>query len=218
MPEPSRRPQEPPAPEPTPTPEPAPLEEAGELTVEPAEASATPGSPAEKPPSNLDLLRSQYETARADRRETIPIAPGRFNGNLAAKYKPIPWSDTRKSARRAAKGGLSEENELNYAAGQLAKACETILFRAVDGGELEPIHLAAERFKDGSPIRYDERLCEILGIEVTPGLSTEQIVRLVFLNEHALDAHYMRFDAWLKEIAPGDEDDEDESEGRERPT
>jgi hypothetical protein len=207
MPEPSGSPTRtrPPTPEPDP---PTPPEEE-------AQAPA-PGSPADKPPSVLDRLKEQHAEATEDRRTTIQIAPGRFDGNLAALYHPIPWTDTRKSARKAQRGGLNEEAELNYGAGQLAKACEQILVRVEDGGELIPLHEAVDEFKDGGPVRYDARLCKALGIEVTPGLSPAAVVRLVFKHAHALNDHYTQFDLWLKESMEGDEEDE---EGlTERPT
>lgn len=168
-----------------------------------------PASPAAPPPSNLERLKEQYEAATEDRHTTIQIAPGRFSGNLAARYRPIPWTNTRKQARKAARGGFSEDSELNYAAGQLAKACETILIRMEEGGDFIPMHEANERWRDGQPVRYDSRLCEALGIDLTTGLSPSAIVRLVFKHPHALNAHFVEFDQWLKE-QQGSDDDEDE--------
>lgn len=186
---------------------------------EPDTEDVAPGSPVAPPPTNLAKLRQQYAESGEDRRETIPIAPGRFDGNLAARYHPVEWSDTRKRIRKAAKRGLSEETELNYAAGQLVKACETILIRLEDGGEFVPLHEAVPRWKDGPPVRYDSRLAEAIGIDVPAGASPASICRLVFKNPHALNDHYVTFDQWLREATEGDEDDEDEDGSLEdRPT
>lgn len=186
--------------------------------VEEAAAPApAPGSPAQPPPSNLDLLRSQYEAATEDRRTVIPIAPGRFNGNLAARYKPVEWSNTRKSARRAAKGGFSEDSELNYAAGQLVKACDAILIRMHDGEDFVPLHQARPGLSD-QPIRYDHRLAEVLGIDAAPTLTATAICRLVFKFPDALNAHYVEFDAWLKEQTDADDDDDEPEDVADRPT
>lgn len=180
-----------------------------------------PGSPAAPPPTNLARLRQQYEEAHEDRRETIPIAPGIYDGNLAARYHPIEWSATRKRLKRAARRGMSEETELNFAAGQLAKACDEILIRVEDGGDYVPLHQTVARWKDGPPVRYDTRLAEAIGIDIPAGASAAAICRLVFIDPHVLDAHFMQFDAWLRGViaADDDSDDEDRMEALEdRPT
>lgn len=180
-------------------------------TDPPAEDTA-PGSPdGLAPPRVLDRLREQYESAGEDRQITIPIAAGRFDGNLVARYRTIPWTDTRKRARRAQKSGLSEESELNFAAGQLAKACETILIRLEDGGDFVPLNTIPGTDFGEMPIRYDDRLCQALGIDPVPASPTA-ICRMVFRNPHALNDHYLEFEQFIKEASEGDEDDEDDAD------
>jgi hypothetical protein len=142
------------------------------------------------------------------------IVPGRFNSALAARYKPIPWTEQRKRIRAMAKRGESEETELNYGAGIIAEACEEILVRAEDGGELIPLRDAAKEFA-GEPVRYDGRLCRLLGIEGGEELRAPAICRLVFRNPQALNAHFAELEAWLRE---GTVDDEDEDGEGVRPT
>lgn len=189
--------------------DPRPPEDASSDADVPAEDTA-PGSPdGLAPPRVLDRLREQYESAGEDRQITIAIAPGRFNGNLVARYRTIPWTDTRKRARRAQKSGLSEESELNFAAGQLAKACETILIRLEDGGDFIPLNTVPGTDFGDMPVRYDERLCRTLGIDPAPGSPTG-ICRMVFRNPHALNDHYLEFEQFIKEASEGDEADEDD--------
>lgn len=161
------------------------------------------------PPSVLESLRQAYAEADSERRTVLMIVPGRFNSALAARYKPIPWTEQRKRIRAMAKRGESEETELNYGAGIIAEACEEILVRAEDGGELVPLHEAAAEFAE-EPVRYDARLCRLLGIEGGEELRGPAICRLVFRNPQALNAHFAELEAWLREgtVDDGDEDGE----------
>lgn len=189
-------------PDPTPDPDPTPAEPQEPTSVE--------------PPSVFERLQEQYAQASAERRTTIPIVPGRFSGNLAARYKPVDWEQIRKRIRRAAKGGMTEEDELNYGAAVIAEACETILIRLEDGGPLVPMHKAYSKWRDGEPVCFDERLCEALGVEINPGYNAAAICRLVFKNPAALNDHFADLDAWLKEAVP--DDDEGDGDSGERPT
>lgn len=170
-----------------------------------------------EPSSIFDDLREQYHEATEDRRITIPIAPGRFHGNLAARYRPGPWSDYRRRAERMMRrGGGSEEAELQFAAQTLVQCCETILYRPTDATELVPMHEANPIWRGGEPVRYDDRLAQAVGIDPSPGSATA-ICRLVFRNPAALNDHFVTLDAWLKEAIGSDEEDEDEG-GRVPPT
>jgi hypothetical protein len=168
------------------------------------------------PPPVFERLQKAYEEAGVDRRTTLPIVPGRFGGNLAARYRPVDWERIRRKIKRAARGGMTEEDELNYGASVIAEACETILIRLEDGAALVPLHRAYSKWRDSDPVRFDERLCEAIGINYNPGLNAAAVCRLVFKNPQALNDHFAELDAWLKEAVAGDDEDEDGTE--ERPT
>lgn len=210
-PKPSSRQQQPQPPaEPAATPPPAPSP--------PDEEAPSAGSPTNAPPTILTRLRKQYEQAGEDDRETIPIAPGRFDGNLAARYRRLDWTLIRKKARAAHKRGESEESELQYAAEIITRACEMIVIRPEDGGDFVPLHEEVARWKDGAPVRFDSRLAEIFGID---SVEPTVICRMLFKNPQALNDHFVDLDAWMKENRAGDEDDEideDDEEGRLPPT
>lgn len=173
----------------------------------------TPGSPPVKaPPTNLAKLRSQYETARGDRRETIPIAPGIYGGNLAARYHPIEWSETRKKVAKLQRKGASDEQALNFAASCLVKACETIMFRPDDDSELVPMAEITPELAAGSPIRFDSRLAEAIGIELTGTEKDTAICRLIFTDPNILDSHFTQFDLWLRGLVGGDDDEDEDAE------
>lgn len=163
-------------------------------------------------PSVLDTLREAYHEADAERSTVLMIVPGRFNSALAARYRPIPWTEQRRRIRRMAKQGDSEETELNYGAGLIAEACEEILVRTEAGGPLKPLHEVVPEFA-GQPVRYDARLCQTLGIEHRDGMRGPQVCRLVFNNPQALNQHFAELEAFLREGAVDDEDEEGDGEG-----
>lgn len=160
-------------------------------------------------PSVLDALRRQYADADQERRTTLLIVPGRFQGNLAARYKAVPWSEQRRKIRQAAKAGESEEAELNYGAGVIVDACEEILVRPEPGKPLVPMHLAVDDFKGGEPVRYDPRLAKALGIDPA-GLDPVGVCRMVFANPAALNQHFAEVDAFLREAVGGEDEDDEE--------
>lgn len=186
------------------------------MTEDPTQTGAatpTPSTPA-TPPAVFDTLREQYNEVSADRRTTISIVPGRFSGNLAARYMPVDWKEIRKKAKRAARGGMTEEDELNYGASVIAAACETILIRMEDGAPMIPLNEAYEKF--GSElVRYDARLAEAIGIPDVEAGKTPQtaVVRLLFKNPAALNDHFAELDAWLKEATPSEDDEAADGEG-----
>ena len=163
-------------------------------------------------PSVLDDLRRAYQESGEERRTILPILPGRFGGNLAARIRPIPWTDQRKKARRIARQGATEESELDFAAATIAQATEEILVRNLDTGELEPMADTVDEW-NGVPVRFDDRLARVLGID-NPPRASRSICRLVFKNPAALNDFYVEVNNFLTESSPGDDEDEDE----ERPT
>lgn len=167
----------------------------------------TPTADLAQPGSVFDALREQYQEATEDRRITIPIAPGRFGGNLAARYKPGPWSNYRKRAERTFRSGGGEEAELQFAAATMVQCCETILYRPTDTADLVPMAEVNSAWRGGEPVRYDERLAQAVGLDPIPGHAAA-ICRLVFKNPAALNDHFTTLDAWLKEAISSDDDDE----------
>lgn len=179
---------------------------------EPREADETVIS---EPSSVFETLGRQYAQSTEDRRETFPLLPGRFHGNLAVRVRPVDPSERKKKVRRLMKrGGITDEAEIQYAATLIAEATESILVRMQDGADYVEAHTISPELGD-EPVRFDKRLGIVippLGQLLTGSESPATIVRLLFKNVDALDAFYVELDQWLKEATPADDEDE------ERPT
>lgn len=169
------------------------------------------------PPSVFEELREQFDAATQERRLTIPIAPGRFGGNLAVRYHPGPWSDYRRKAERHFRKGSNEAVERAFAASVMVECCDSILYRPSDGTDLLPMAEVNPAWRGQEPVRFDDRLAEAVfppDKRPKPGTSPTTICRLLFGESGALDDHFLTLDAWLKEAIASDEDDEDEGGGR----
>lgn len=196
------------------------------LTQEmPSEAPETPSEPSEdtlgvdSPPAVIDRLRRAYAAGESERSTIIPIAPGRYH-DLAAKYRPLDTDLRRKLQRRAERtGAFGTEANLSFQSTLLADACLSIMIRPEPGAEWEEAHkvAGADKIAHGEPVCFDERLAQILGMELIGGETPAMIARLVFGDEAAFDVHYTQFSTWSTQLVP-DGEDEDDEEGSDRPT
>jgi hypothetical protein len=169
-------------------------------------------------PSVLGRLREAYAAGEVDRRTTFLIAPGRYH-DLAAQYRPIDWELRRRLMRKAERtGAFTDEANANFQATLCADACISIMVRPEPGQDFVELHTLIERYKTDAPIRFDERLAAVLGMELIGGESEADICRLVFGEEAAFDVHFAALTQWSTQVAPGDEDEEGEDEGGGRPT
>lgn len=201
------------------------------VAEEPTADAAASNGHAPAPPPVWERLRQSQQEVRADRRETFPILPARFDGNLEVRVMPIDPAARRKAARRLrrANGGRwSSDTDLEMQAWVIAAATETILIRPEGGFDFAalktgheedtegfaPLHETYEPWVEGGPVRFDERLCQVLGVEGVEGNRPEN-VRLIFQNPEAMTELYTLVDFWLKETADfGDEEGEDDDEVR----
>jgi hypothetical protein len=173
-----------------------------------------------EPPSVFEELGKAYDGATEDRRETFPILPGRFKGNLAMRARPVDSAKRKKKVRRMMKrGGITDEAEAQYAASLIADACDSILVRLNEGEDYKDAHTISEELGT-DPVRFDQRLGKVippLGRILTGNEQPATIVRLLFKNMEALDGFYVELDQWLKEASPT-ESDEDDGEADTRPS
>lgn len=178
------------------------------------EEATEPASPLLEGPSPvIDRLRRQYATYDADsRRKTFDIVPGRYEGNLAFRAAPIDFEELQKKTVRAQRKGANPQAEMNFCAGVIAEACETILVRNEEG-DMVPLAEEVKEFDSTDPVRFDTRLAQALGLPDGHSGSEVAICRLVFRNKQALTATFRELLAWLGEETPDDED-----EDAERPT
>lgn len=171
----------------------------------------------EAPKNVLGRLRAGYAAGQADRRKTIEIAPGRYH-DLAGEFKPIDWDLRRKLIRQAdRRGETGHEADLRVNSQLMADACVSMLFRPAPGQGYVQLHTLLDKYRQGDPIRFDERLAEVLGMELIGGESEGDICRLVFGEPGIFEAHYMILNGWSLQ-AFDDDSEEDEDEGGGRPT
>jgi len=173
----------------------------------------------EGPPDVVARLRAGYAAGQGERRKTIEIAPGRYH-DLAAEFKPIDWDLRRKLIRSATRRGeAGHEADLKINSQLMADACVSMKFRPAPGEDYADLHTLIDEFKDGEPIRFDNRLAKVLGMELIGGESDADIVRLVFGDPGVFEAHYMALNGWsLQALDVEGADEEEDDEGGERPT
>jgi hypothetical protein len=133
----------------------------GEQTVEldPVEVNGSGElpSPTGEPDSVLQALRARRQTHAADRHVDLDV-PG-YRGLLVLRLGPIP-SQTMSRLRERAERSRSPERDYNLNADTLIAACRQVLGRARPTDELQ---LLVD--PEGEPVRIDERLAELLGVE-----------------------------------------------------
>jgi hypothetical protein len=145
--------------------------------------------------SPLDRLRSRYRELQGPQHKDLDV-PG-YQGDLVARYKLIDPDVAKARGRQLAKIP-AEERLLIGAIDQLIEACDSIWVRN-DDGDLEPLDPSSE-----IPVRYDQRLAEILGIEGSPS-KPRQVVQGVFtvegqLNRPALISHAEEVGLWMQDV------------------
>lgn len=170
-------------------------------------------------PSILDRLREAYAAGESERTTIIPIAPGRYQ-DLAAKYRPFDWDLKRKLQRRAEKtNDYGPEANANFQARLVADACLSIMIRPAPGEDWVEAHTLNPigKLSGGQVIRYDRHLAEVLGMELIGGETQADVCRLVFGEEGAFEVHHGQLAMWSTQVV-GDEEDDEDAEGSDRPT
>jgi hypothetical protein len=142
-----------------------------------------------------DRLRARHQRLQQAHHEDIDV-PG-YDGDLVGRYKIIPPDELRKRARLIAKVPPEQRSEI-AAIDQIIAACDSLWSRG-DDGQLESLLP-----DDDTPVRYDQRLAGILGIDSD---KPRQIVREVFtvdgdLNLPALEQHANDIGLWIKDVSP----------------
>lgn len=204
--------------------DPAPTDEAPSAPETAAEATEA-FDPDKAPQTVFDQLREDYaaavdEDAAEERSEVFIVLPGRFYGNLGMRSQDVSDKLRRKRNREARqRPGTGREAVLNAQAQLIADATKTMLIRSekVDGWcPMNEDPDLPDGLRSDDPIRWDARLCEVLGIHY-PG--TEYgVVRLVYRNNpQGLSEFAELVDAWLKEDLILERDEEGDGE-QERPT
>ena len=147
-------------------------------------------------PSVWDRLRADHERIAADRPPLELDVPG-YHGTLVVRYQYVPLRDAAKRAEKLAKLKDGFRKGLIMAIDTLILACQEILVRDPDTGDLRGLA------DDGDePIRFDERLARGMGWEPGPtGYSARDICQRLFENDYALIKQAEDVTSWMSESA-----------------
>lgn len=147
-------------------------------------------------PSVWDRLRADHERIAADRPPLELDVPG-YHGTLVVRYRFVPLKDATRNAEKLARLKDIGEQALLSAIDTLILACQEILVRDPDTGDLRGLA------DDGDePIRFDERLAR--GMSWTPGptgFTARAITRKLFSNDYALIQQAREVSEWMSESA-----------------
>lgn len=155
----------------------------------------------EVPGSVLAQLRRRREALQQERHIDLEV-PG-YDGMLLARYRPVAWERLREINERAEKTLRSNpRKDLIASADVLISACECILYREEKGGD------TAKVLGGDSPMRFDKRLAETMGI---PEASTaRQVLFGIFADDLSVTSTYVELLEWQGE---GDVEVDDELVG-----
>ncbi len=151
------------------------LREATEFVPD-AELETMVGSPAPEgtPQSVIDALRQRRAALAADRHYDVDV-PG-YGGLLVLRLTPITAALWTRLADRVTRSSSPERN-FNLNADTMIATCKIVLARARRDDPLVEL-----RTDDGNPIRLDDQLAEILGVECR---TARDVVRAVFAQANA---------------------------------
>jgi hypothetical protein len=163
-------------------------------------------SPA-KPTNQLERLK-ELRRKRGEERRPLDLAIPGYEDQLIARYRVLDHDKVEKLKRRVRKMVQAQDDdaELKGAMDTIAAACVGMFVRQEDGS-LKPMNECPSDLELGDePIRYDERLAEVLGID-----SEGKVRTLIFqmFGEEGLiiENHFQRIDAWMSGV--NEDDDED---------
>ena len=166
--------------------------------------TATP-DPAEKPASIAEDLIAARERMSEEREPKIFDLPG-YGSKLQVKYR-VPTREETKEAKglvfKLASAG--EENaDIVGMCKTLAVACLGF-YEEVDG---ESVLLNETRKVGDAPIRWgDDRLAELLGIEVDGKVRARKMIEEVLVTPERIEIHHNRVTNWADRALEADDAD-----------
>jgi len=134
--------------------------------------------------SVIEQIRARAHQLQQEQTVELPI-PG-YNDLLWARYSAVSMS------KIYVTGGVAAMPDWRRAADALARACVGLYGRDEDG-DLEPLALDVE-------VRFDDDLCEILGLEPPERTARSVLVTLCGggeLGESRVWSHFMSYQNWL---------------------
>lgn len=143
----------------------------------------------------LDRIREKVSRGEANATKDLDV-PG-YDGELAVRYKVLPFERAREIELAAARDP-SDYRELRVMCDELIDACECVLWRGEDG-QMHPLEDGAGRM-----VRYDARLAEGLGLDAR---EAREVILGVFAKPksvgrdrapYMVSAHFDTYLAWIR--------------------
>ena len=165
--------------------------------------------------SGLDRLRALRKQKHDDNTRVFSL-PG-YKGELAARYRVLPWEETTSIQRRGMRqAGKNERADIEMFSSELVNACVELL--VPKEGTTLPVS-DDDRWEPVLPdrtLRYgDIEIAKSLGIELGDEPRAIDILRAVFVNavhgnedraDYVLNGHHSDVMEWMRG-APDDEED-----------
>ena len=140
-------------------------------------------------PSLIARLRALREEAKADHHLDLDI-PG-YEGLLVARFKPYSIAKSEAKANVLRKEmGKKRSVLLQASCDGLIDACDEVLIRKTPDADLQPVD-------DVTPVRFDSRLAELLGIQAT---TAREVVVGLFPTEQSILAMNVAVSEWLQDV------------------
>jgi hypothetical protein len=149
----------------------------------------------------LAQLRKRRAALQQERHVDLEV-PG-YDGLLLTRYHPLPWETLQEINNRAEKTLRSNpRKDLIMAADVLITACECMLYREDRNAD------TAKVLGGDSPMRFDKRLAEVMGIE--GAVTARQVLFGIFPDDLGITSTYVSLMEWQGE---GDVETDDELAG-----
>lgn len=172
-------------------------------------AGITLPPPPKKPANQFDRLK-EHRRRLAAGREPLDVAIPGYNDELVARYRVLDYDELQKLRRRGGKMAQAQdpEAELKVTMDTIAAACVGMFVRQEDGSLLLMNECPSDLDLGDEPICYDERLAEVLGIELPTQSKVRSLIYQVFGEEDLLIfGHLERIDGWMSGINEDDDQD-----------
>lgn len=149
----------------------------------------------------LSALRRNYTEIGATKTVDIDL-PGFTSPALVVRYQWVSSSDLARGADRLRRIKPEAKRNLYAAADTLAMCCDEIFVRTEDDDELVP--LAQLLDGDDTPVRFDGRLADALGVPAPEGsehVGRRMVIAAFKRNDHALPRQAAALSKWLTDTS-----------------
>jgi hypothetical protein len=177
-----------------------------QVAIEPPTIEDAPAPPKGKPSNQFERLK-ELRRKMGEERPPLELAIPGYNDELVARYRVLDYDEMERLQRRGGKMAQAQDREaqLKVTMDSIAAACVGMFVRQEDGA-LKPMNECPSDLDLGDePIRYDERLAKVLGIDSQGKVRV--LIREMFPTELSIIGHLERIDAWMSGVSESDDED-----------